>query len=69
MQVYENDDLEKFQRELMDATRKVLAGEGDPAEIGDLIHEWRESGVAIQSGVIDGVMHDPSLEEVQGALL
>ena len=65
MQVYEKDDLEKFQSELTEATRRALSSEGDPSAVGDLIHEWRESGLAIQSGVIDKVMHDPSVERVE----
>lgn len=65
MQVYEKDDLEKFQSELMEATLRALSDEGEPSEVGDLIHEWRESGMAVQSGVIDNVMHDPSVEKVQ----
>ena len=65
MQVYEKDDLEKFQCELVEATRRVLSGEGEPSEVGDLIHEWRESGIAIQSGVIDEVMHDPSVDRIR----
>lgn len=74
LQAYERDDLQKLIAEVLQTTRKAASNECDWDEVEALIHEWRESALVAQSGVLDAAMHEPpeelpleSPEEVWGS--
>jgi hypothetical protein len=58
LQVYERDDLQKLVAEVLQATRKAASNEYDWDEVEALIHEWRESAIVAQSGVLDAAVQE-----------
>jgi hypothetical protein len=62
LRAYEKDDLQQLVSEVLQATRKASSSECDWDEVEALIHEWRESALVAQSGVLDAAMHEPSEE-------
>ncbi|WP_321472135.1 hypothetical protein [uncultured Paludibaculum sp.] len=54
--VYEKDDLQKFTAELTQAVQKILSEGSDWEEVEGVMHAWRESAAAVQSGVLDHAM-------------
>ena len=63
--VYEKDDLERFARELLAAIGLVVSDQKNPQSLELLIHEWHESALAMQSGVVDEAMHSDPEEEIE----
>jgi hypothetical protein len=49
---FDANDLTEFQTELMDALRGVLEEREPPSEVEKVIFEWKETGLAIQSGAL-----------------
>lgn len=64
LRVYEKGDLQKLVAEVLQATRKAASSECDWDEVEALIHEWRESAMVVESGVLDAAMHHEPSEEV-----
>jgi hypothetical protein len=64
LRAYEKDDLQKLVAEVLQATRKAASSESDWDEVEAVIHEWRESAMVAQSGVLDAAMHLEPSEEV-----
>jgi hypothetical protein len=62
LQLYEKDDLQRLFGEILLATRKAASNECDWDEVETLIHEWRESAIVAQSGVLDTAICEPSEE-------
>jgi prevent-host-death family protein len=63
LKVFEKDDLEKLCSEVLCAARNALSGESDFDEVDAVIHEWHESALVAQSGVIDQAIFQESTEE------
>ena len=46
-------------REVLEASLKASQGEVDWAEVDNIIHEWRETGLVSESGVLDLALKSP----------
>lgn len=64
LEAYENDDLEKLVTEVLSAMLSAASSESDWDDVEVLIHEWRESAVAVRSGVLDSAKYNEPSEEV-----
>jgi len=70
--ILDKEDLQKLSSEVLMLTAKALSQNVEWVQVEHLIHEWRESALAAQSGILDQAMyHDaedlallPSPEEV-----
>lgn len=60
--IYDKDDLQKLASEVLTAAVKSM-GNGDSNQLGALIHEWRESALVAESGVLDAMMHTETSDE------
>jgi hypothetical protein len=52
MAAFDIEDLSTFERELLDSAADVLEGRSEASVVSDVIHEWAESGIAIQHGIL-----------------
>lgn len=75
LRVYEKDDLRKLHSEVLEATAMVVLGTSESSHLDAIIHEWRESALVAQSGLLDSVIYEepdetplPSPEEVVSLL-
>lgn len=62
---YDKDDLQKLCSELLNITANAVFGNADWRRVDDLIHEWRESAIVAQTGVLDPVLLSETSEEAQ----
>lgn len=46
-------------REVLETSLRASQGEIDWAEVDDVIHEWRETGLVCESGVLDRALKSP----------
>ena len=53
LSVYSHNDLRQFVAELIEATEKALTGAENWDFVETVTHEWHESALVIQSGVIE----------------
>jgi hypothetical protein len=63
LKVFDKDDLEKLCSEVLGATNHALNTQTDFESVTSLIHEWRESALVAQSGVIDAALFTEDGEE------
>ncbi len=63
LRVYDKDDLLKLRSEVLLATAQVVFGHEEWSHVDAVIHEWRESALVAQSGLLDSVMCNSSKEE------
>ena len=61
--IYDKDDLQRLCSEVLEATRKAAACTGDWDAVVALIHEWHESALVAQGGVLDSVMYTQESDE------
>ncbi len=64
LQVFDKDDLQKLRSEVLHATARAIAGNEEWAYVDAVIHEWRESALVAQSGVLDSVLQGEPSEEM-----
>ena len=65
LRVYERDDLGRFSSELLETAQQVLAQDSPFETVATLIHEWKESALAVASGVLDEGMHHEGNQEIE----
>jgi len=63
IKVFDKDDQQKFCSELLSITREAALNHCDWALVDALIHEWRESGLVAQNGVLDNAMFNTEVDE------
>jgi hypothetical protein len=63
--IYDKDDLQKLCSELLNVTASAVFGNADWSRVDDLIHEWRESAIVAQTGVLDSVLFSEGAEETR----
>jgi hypothetical protein len=63
LRIYEKDDLQKLHTELLHAMAQVVFGSEEWGYVDAVIHEWKESAVVAQNGLLDSVMYNSSEEE------
>ena len=64
---YDQDDLRSLVTELLHAARNAASGETDWDDVEALIHEWEESALVAESGVLDRAL-DAQADEAPLAL-
>jgi len=57
---FNTDEKRAMCTEVVTATRIALSAEGDWVSVMDVIHEWRESGIAAQSPQLEEAMAQPA---------
>jgi len=62
--IYDKDDIQKLGSEVLNATARAVFGNGDWGQVTALIHEWRESALVAESGVLDAAMYADEQEEI-----
>lgn len=62
MQIFDRDDLIDFIEELLTSYDESMCTCEDDNRIQNIIHEWYESSLAIQSGVLDEALNDKTDE-------
>jgi hypothetical protein len=63
IEAYDKDDLQSLVSEVLQASRTAASNDCDWDEVEALIHEWRESAIVAQSGVLDAAMFTEPQEE------
>ena len=53
------EDRRAMCREVLEASLRASQGEIDWSEVDDVIHEWRETGLVSESGVLDLALKSP----------
>jgi hypothetical protein len=56
LRAYDNDDLQRLRSEVLNTTAQVAFGNGDWNQVDAVIHEWRESALVAQSGLLDSML-------------
>ncbi|HZU24848.1 MAG TPA: hypothetical protein VFA04_04960 [Bryobacteraceae bacterium] len=62
---YDKGDLKKLTSEVFSAVRTATLGGCDWDVVDAVIHEWRESAMVAQTGVLDSAMYFDELEELE----
>ncbi len=60
---YDQEDLQSLVSEVLQASRTAVSNDCDWDEVEAVIHEWRESAIVAQSGVLDAAMYTEPQEE------
>jgi hypothetical protein len=63
LQVFEKDDLQKLCSEVVSVAHRASLGQTDWSLVDAVIHEWRESALVAQSGVLDAAMYSEASDE------
>lgn len=59
---FEPDDLRRLSTEVLTAIRQAFSGNADWSELDAVIHEWKQSALAAQSGVLDEALREVACE-------
>ena len=59
IKVLDLQDRRTMCREVLEASLKASQGEIDWAEVDNIIHEWRETGLVSESGVLELALKSP----------
>jgi hypothetical protein len=63
LRIYEKDDLQKLHSEVLHAMAQVVFGSEEWGYVDAVIHEWKESAVVAQNGLLNSVIYNSSGEE------
>ena len=64
LKIYDKDDLQRLFSEVFSAVGKATSGAGDWNEVQAVIHEWKESALVAESGVLDDAVFRDAVEEI-----
>lgn len=61
--VFENDDLVRMEAEVFRAVGAAVSGAVEWSEAEALVHEWQESAIVAESGILRAALDEDSDEE------
>jgi hypothetical protein len=64
LKVFDKEDLQHLTSEVLDAIRNTSPDQTNWESVEAVIHEWRESAVVAQAGVLDSAMYVDPPEEM-----
>jgi hypothetical protein len=63
LKAYDKDDLQSLVTEVLQVSQAAASNDCDWDAVEALIHEWRESAMVAQSGVLDAALNTEPQEE------